>query len=131
MGNWVSRSFNHCKFRFFYRQAHVNVGQKKKEIFQSTDANPICVLASGCAKRRLFWDENAGRSVTCCLDLLDMSPGWGQVPRSYCLGFGTGTAGRERSKGNSKRISLIFAFVSYHGQSYPLGADLGFLKGFG
>lgn len=51
--------------------------KKKKKIFQSTEQNPICVLTSGCGKRRLFWDENAGRSGTCCLDLLDVPPGWG------------------------------------------------------
>lgn len=56
---------------------------------------------------------------------------FGPAGHASRVGFGTGTAGRERSKDNSKRISLIFAFVSCHGQSYPLGDDLGFLKGIG
>lgn len=77
MGNWVTRSFNHCKCSFFKGACKCGTGKKKKKIFQSTEQNPICVLISGCKNRRLFWDENAGRNETCCLDLLDVPAGWG------------------------------------------------------
>lgn len=60
--------------------------------------------------------------------------GWGQVPRSYCLGVGTkprlwDSRQRERSKEKSERISQIFVFISYYVQSDPFGGWLEIFEG--
>lgn len=127
MGNWVSRSFNHYKFRVFFIGACKCGTEKKNEHREESD---LCANIGMWKKEIILgwecWEE---------CDLL-----FGPAGHASRVGAGAqillcGVWHRDSRQREIKRqlkenfSDLCFCLTSW--QSYPLGHDLGFLKGEG